>query len=325
MRAHGTVLERSQPNCDAWWRAEAERRSELPTCGVSGSIRRVLPSLAGRARRPHLGRVDAIAWTSEFAPGTLARVSATDADLALRYLADFGLTPIGPSRWRWDDTPSEEMSDEDVAFHTAFGITTDEGLDGVQRVHTALGLLDLTGAFEVLTHLNAYVLNNPDPAVADAFWAGYRYRMSVPEPIEHLRLHLRTYWFWGHTTAKTAFDGLLGDDVRALATDGRLPELAAGPLHLRARHVLEDSGSVDWDDKRDVYRAAATVTELGPALFRALLGSYHAVGGSLDPAEALTLLDSLHLPADTEDLHQLYAVLRNGVANHYKDPAAWRS
>nr|BFE60697.1 hypothetical protein GCM10020063_052230 [Dactylosporangium thailandense] len=207
--------------------------------------------------------------------GQTPRVSVTDADLALRYLADVGFTPIGPNRWRWDGTPPEEMSDEDVAFHTAFEITTGEGLDGVQRVHTALGLLDLTGAFEVLTHLNAYVLNNPDPAVADAFWAGFRDRMAIPEPMEHLRLQLRTYWFRGHTTAKTAFDALLGDDVRHLAADCRLPELAAGPLHLRARHVLEDSGSVDWDDKRDVYQAAATVAELGPAVFRALLGSYH--------------------------------------------------
>ncbi|GHJ47420.1 hypothetical protein Cs7R123_47620 [Catellatospora sp. TT07R-123] len=256
-------------------------------------------------------------------PGTLLRVSATDIDLALRYLADVGITPIGPNRWRWDDTPPEEMSDEDVAFHTAFEITTDEDLAGVQRVHTALGLLDLTGAFEVLIHLNAYVLNNPDQEVANAFWAGFRDRMAVPKPIEHLRLHLTTFWFWRHTTTKTAFDALLGDDVRRLAADGHLPELATGSLHLRARHVLEDSGSVDWDDKRDVYQAAATVAELRPAVFRALLGSYHAVYGSLDPAEALTMLESLHLPADTEHLPQLHAVLRNGVANHYKDPAAW--
>jgi cytochrome c-type biogenesis protein CcmH/NrfG len=112
--------------------------------------------------------------------------------------------------------------------------------------------------------------------------------------------------------------------VRRLAAAGRLPELATRPLRLRARHVLEDSGSVDWDDKRDVYRAAATVAVLRPAIFRAPLDSYHAVSGSLDPAEALALLDSLHLPADTEHLPQLRAALREGVANHYKDPAAWR-
>ncbi|MDI6102123.1 hypothetical protein QLQ12_26240 [Actinoplanes sp. NEAU-A12] len=250
-------------------------------------------------------------------------MSTTDADLALRYLAGHGFAPIGPDRWGWDGTPPEEMSNEDVAFHTAFEITTDESLDAVQRVHTAHGLFDLTCAFEVLTHLNAYVCNNADPAVADAFWAGFRVRMAVAEPIEHLRLDLRTYWFWGRTTTKTAFNALLGDDVRRLAAAGRLPELATGPLHLRARHVLEDSGSVDWNDKRDVYQAAATIAELRPAVFRALLGSYHAVSGSLDPAEAEALLDSLHLPADTEHLPQLRAVLREGVANHYTDPAAW--
>jgi hypothetical protein len=250
-------------------------------------------------------------------------VSATDADLALRYLAGLGFTPIGSHRWRWDGTPTQEMSDEDVAFRTAFEITTEEGLDAVRRVHTALGLLDLTGAFEVLVHLNAYVCDNAGPEVADAFWAGFRDRMAVPKPIEHLRLHLRTFWFWGNATAKTAFDALLGNDVRRLAAAGRLPELANGPLHLRARHVLEDSGAVAWDDKRDVYQAAATVTELRPAVFRALLGGYHAVSGSLDPAEALALLDSLHLPAGTEHLPELRAVLRAGVANHYKNPTAW--
>ncbi len=214
------------------------------------------------------------------------------------------------------------MSDEDVAFHTAFEITADEGLDAVQRVHTAFGLLDLTRAFEVLVHLNAYVCDNADPAVTDAFWTGFRTRMAVREPIEPLRLHLRTYWFWGQT-AKAAFAALLGDDVSRLAAAGRLSELATGPLHLRARHVLEDSGAVDWDDKRDVYRAAATVAELRPAVFRALLESYHAVSGSLDPAEALRLLDSLHLPADNEHLPQLRTDLRKGVENYYENPAPW--
>jgi hypothetical protein len=50
------------------------------------------------------------------------------------------------------------------------------------------------------------------------------------------------------------------------------------------------------------------------------VGSYHAVSGSLDPAEAVALLDSLHLPADTDHLLQLYAVLLRGVANHYRTP-----
>jgi hypothetical protein len=52
---------------------------------------------------------------------------------------------------------------------------------------------------------------------------------------------------------------------------------------------------------------------------------HHAVSGSLDPAEALALLDDLRLPADTAHLPRLRAVLRKGVANHYQDPAAWRA
>jgi len=70
--------------------------------------------------------------------------------------------------------------------------------------------------------------------------------------------------------------------VRHLVAAGRLPDLAAGPLYLRARHVLEDTGPIHWDDKRDGYQAVA---ELRPAVFRALLGSYHAVSGSLDPTD----------------------------------------
>ena len=55
-----------------------------------------------------------------------------------------------------------------------------------------------------------------------------------------------------------------------------------------------------------MYQAAATVAELRPAVFRALL-------------------DSLPLPAEIEHLPQLRAVLGSGVANHYKDPTAWRA
>ncbi|PRX18426.1 hypothetical protein [Actinoplanes italicus] len=75
-------------------------------------------------------------------------MSTTDADLTLRYLADWGVTPIGPDRWRWDGTPPEEVSGEDMAFDTAYAITTDEDLNPVQRVRTALGLLDLAESFE---------------------------------------------------------------------------------------------------------------------------------------------------------------------------------
>jgi hypothetical protein len=237
----------------------------------------------------------------------------SDADLALRWLAEAGITPLGSGRWR-DSEPSggTEMSSDDVAFRCAYEMVFEGQAGAVQRVRTALGLLDLTGAFEVMTHLNGYVSDHHDPAVIDAFWAGCRTRLEAADPIEHLRLSLRTYWFIGNTSA-AAFAALLGDDVRRLAATDRLPELAYGPLHRRARHTLEDSGTVRWADKHDVFRAAAAVVELHPAVFRGLLAGYHAVYGDLQPAEALRLLENLCLPADTEGLAQLRAVLRQGA------------
>jgi hypothetical protein len=267
----------------------------------------------------------AIRWKSTLDAGTLRGMRTSDADLALRWLAGAGMTPLGRGQWL-DSGPSggTEMSDDDVAFASAFEIVVDDQLGAVQRVQAALGLLDLTGAFEVMTHLNEFVRNHADPAVIDAFWAGCRTRLEAADPIEHLRLSLRTYWFIG-STSEAAFAVLIGDDVRRLAANDRLPELAHGPLHHRARHVLEDSGTVRWADKHDTYRAAATVVELHPAVFRGLLDGYQAAYGDLQPAEALTLLERLSLPANTDGLAQLRMVLRKGAKNYYDDPALWNA
>ncbi|MGI5151840.1 hypothetical protein ACQEVC_36670 [Plantactinospora sp. CA-294935] len=249
----------------------------------------------------------------------------SDADLALQWLAEAGITPVGPGRWL--DSKSSgvtEMSNDDVAFACAYPMVFDDESGPVRRVRTALGLLDLTGEFEVLTHLNAYVVDHADPAVIDTFWAGCRARMEVADPIENLRLSLRTYWFVGGTS-KAAFAAMIGDDVRRLAAEDRLPRLAHGPLHRRARHVLEDSGTVCWADKHDIFRAAATVGELHPAVFHGLLAGYHAVYGDLQPAETLTLLEHLRLPTDAEGLAQLRAVLRKGAKSHYDDPSLWNA
>jgi hypothetical protein len=251
-------------------------------------------------------------------------MSTSDAGLALQWLAEAGVTPLGPDRWRDSEPPVTEMSDDDVAFACAYPMAFDDELSPVRRVRTALGLLDLTGAFEVLTHLNAYVVDHEDPAVADTFWAGCRTRMEAADPIRNLRLSLRTYWFIAHT-AEAAFAALIGDDVRRLTAQDRLPELAHGALHRRARHILEDSGTVSWSDKRDLFRAAATIVELHPAVFHGLLAGYHAVYGDLEPAEALTLLDQLILPPGADGLTQLRTVLRRGARNHYANPDLWNA
>lgn len=247
----------------------------------------------------------------------------SDAALALHWLAEAAITPLGPGRWLDSEPPVAEMTNDEVAFACSYGMIFDDGSDPVQRVRTALGLLDLTGTFGMMADLDEYVLKHEDPAVIEAFWAGCRTRLEVAEPVENLRLDLRTCWLLRADTGGATFAALIGDDVRRLAADDRLPELAQGPLHRRARHVLEDSGTVRWADKRDTFQAASTVAALHPAVFRGLLGGYHAVYGDLHPAEALTLLESLRLPADTENLAQLQRVLREGARNHRDDPALW--
>lgn len=233
----------------------------------------------------------------------------SDAALALRWLAEAAITPIGPGRWLDSEPPVAEMSDDEVAFACSHAMVFDDEVDPVQRVRTALGLLDLTGSFMITADLDAFVLKHADPPVIEAFWAGCRTRLEAAEPLESLRLDLRTCWLLGRDTAAATFAALIGDDVRRLAAEDRLPELAHGPLHRRARHALEDSGTVPWSDKADVLRAAARVAELHPAVFRALRAGQYAVYGDIQPAEALPLLESLSLPADTEGLTRLREAL----------------
>jgi hypothetical protein len=55
------------------------------------------------------------------------------------------------------------------------------------------------------------------------------------------------------------------------------------------------------------------------------VGSHRTVSGRLDTADAPALLASLHLPADTEHLLQLCAVLLRGRREPIQDPTAWRA
>lgn len=269
----------------------------------------------------------AFRWRTSLETCILRGMVTPDVALALQWLAEAAITPLGPGRWLDSEPPVVEMTDDEVAFSCSYGMLFDEESDPdpVQRVRTALGLLDLTGAFGMMADLDAYVLKHEDPAVIEAFWAGCRARLEVAEPLENLRLNLRTCWLLRADTGGATFAALIGDDVRRLAADDCLPELAHGSLHRRARHVLEDSGTVRWADKRDTFRAASTVVELHPAVFRGLLNGYHAVYGDLHPGEALALLESLNLAAGTEHLFRLRAVLRKGARNHYDDPALWNA
>jgi hypothetical protein len=169
------------------------------------------------------------------------------------------------------------------------------------------------------------VQGTPDPTLADIVWQGYRRRLEAPEPAEPVMYSLWVDWFEHRRTAGTAFAAVLGDDVAELARRGRLHDLAEEPVARRARRVFEVSGPVPWQVKHDVYLAAATVPPLRAALFLGLLGSYHDVYGSLEPAAALDLLLRLDLPPETEYLTPLRTVLTDGRANHYHHPGAWHA
>jgi hypothetical protein len=58
-------------------------------------------------------------------------------------------------------------------------------------------------------------------------------------------------------------------------------------------------------------------------VFNGLLASYHDINGDLEPIAALALLEHLDLPADTEHLSPLRAVLAAGARNHYRQPDLW--
>jgi hypothetical protein len=102
------------------------------------------------------------------------------------------------------------------------------------------------------------------PAVTAAFWAGYRQRLERIEPLAQVLYSLWVDWFGDRSTVDVAFTAVIGDEVGALREQGRLRELAAGPLHCRAARVLDHSGPVPWHRKRDVLAAVATVPELAP-------------------------------------------------------------
>jgi hypothetical protein len=253
-----------------------------------------------------------------------SRMHPPEADDALRWLAEQGVTPLGKGSW-WESTSSShlERSDSDLAHEWAAAALGDDRLTPMQRLRTGLGLLDLLDEYWVTVELRNFVTEQADPVVTAAFWAGYRQRLEAVEPAEQVLYSLWVDWFEDQDTVEVAFSQVAGDDVRRMAARQRLRDLASGPLHRRIARVLEHSGPVGWAHKHDVYEAAATVPELRLALFKGLLASYHDVYGDLEPVPAVTLLDRLHLPADTPHLAPLRAVLVAGARNHYRHPHLW--
>ncbi|WP_405675776.1 hypothetical protein OG292_10780 [Streptomyces sp. NBC_01511] len=243
-----------------------------------------------------------------------------DSTRARRWLAEKGLTEADGGGWieagTDDRAPGAALTANDVAHAWTRAALRDHGLDAAGRLRLGFGLLDLLDEYWVLAEIGFALADEDDPLPADAFWTGCRRRLESAEEPKALTYALWVDWFEDRATAETAFARVLGDDVDALPRAER-------PLLLRAEWVLRASGPVPWPVKRRVYEAAAAVPALHGALFRALLGGYHAVYGELDPGAALVLLRRLDLPPGTESLAELGAVLEAGHKNHYAAPDAW--
>ncbi|MEU6329583.1 hypothetical protein ABZ851_20260 [Streptomyces sp. NPDC047049] len=247
-----------------------------------------------------------------------------DAERARRWLAAAGVTRVSSDAWRQDDSPEAVLTPNEVAHTWTSVALEDPALDATARLRTAFGLLDLLGEYWVTMEIRLALADQHHPLPTEAFWAACRLRLEAAAEPEALLYSLWVDWFEDRDTAATAFAEVLGRDLAWRPAH----EVAAGPDRgpwlRRARRVLEVSGPVPWPVKQPAYRTAAGISELHPALFRGLLGSYHDVHGDLEPEAAVALLKQLDLPAGTEHLTKLHQVLEAGHRNHYLAPHAWR-
>ncbi|MEU8431487.1 alpha/beta fold hydrolase [Streptomyces sp. NPDC029216] len=242
-----------------------------------------------------------------------------DGEIARRWLAEDGITQTGHDAWYDAEPPAEDLTTEDLCNGLGSMAFTDEALDLAGRLRVALGLMDVLGGHSLVTgQVHSAHVGPEGPLPADLLWGGYRRRLEAVREYPAITGSLRLEWFIAQT-AEEAFAEVLGNDRHRL-----LPG-APEPLLRRARRVLESSGPVSWKAKAATYEAAARVPELHPAVFRALLKSYHVVYGQLEPEPALALLDRLELPAGTEHLAPLRRVLAGGHRHHRHSPEAWRA
>ncbi|WP_327265533.1 hypothetical protein OG444_32935 [Streptomyces sp. NBC_01232] len=229
----------------------------------------------------------------------------TDAERALRWLAEDGVTRTGQGTWYDAEPPAGILTSEDLCNGLGSMAFTDVGLDLADRLRVALGLMDLLGWHPLVTaQVHTAHLGPQGPLPADLLWDGYRRRLEAGPACEAITCSLWFDWFEYAPTAEEAFAEVLGNDRE------RLQPGAPEPLLRRARRVLEHSGPVPWAAKAPALRAAARVPALHHAVFRAVLRSHHDTYGSIDPAPGLALLDGLELPSDTERL----AALRSELA-----------
>ncbi|WP_329117046.1 hypothetical protein [Streptomyces sp. NBC_01465] len=238
---------------------------------------------------------------------------------AEQWLGECGVTRVGDG-WVDRDAPGDALAELDLVQTWAGPALEDADLDPAERLRLGFGLLDLFGLWWVTVEMRFVLMGEDNPLPVDAFWAGYRERLEAVEStgvVEAVTYSLWVDWFEDRATVDAAFAQVLGDSAGQLKGGDE-------PLLRRARRVLEVSGPVPWALKHPVYRIAAGIPELQGALFRGILTSYRDVYGDLEPGPALELLQGLDLPADTEHLGKLRAVLEAGHVNHHRSPDAWQ-
>ena len=69
--------------------------------------------------------------------------------------------------------------------------------------------------------------------------------------------------------------------------------------------ILDPSGPVPWDLKRDAYALAREDPRLHGPLIKGLIGSFYDVYGQVDAVEAARLCEGLNLGPDPEVIHEL--------------------
>jgi hypothetical protein len=246
------------------------------------------------------------------------------AERARRWLEQRGVRRHADGHWEGQSPSGEQSvaSANDVAHQWTDQIWLDGAIGPLEQLDLALGLLDLLDEYWVTVEVGQYAISRGSP-VLNRMWEGYRERLERPTPAEQVTYSLWVDWFEDRATVESAFSEVLSADVLEHAALGRLSEFASGALHRRSERVLEASGPVPWTVKIPIYEHLERVPELHPALFRAVLASYHDIYGSLEADSALHLLDRLELPTKPAHYGRLRAVLLAGHTNHYRSPEAW--
>jgi hypothetical protein len=251
--------------------------------------------------------------------GILRDVADDVAERARRWLTARGAFQDTQGRWCDPGQPDCDGEDTDHDRWTDDALI-DPGLDLLGRVGLALGLLELLDEYYITLAIRWWLQDGDHDRFTDVVFAAYRRLLEQSREPAAVTYSLWVDWFEDQHTAADAFDRVLGGDLRRLGEAG--PPAGVGFLR-RAERVLEASGPVPWAPKYDAYLLAATVPELHHSVFRGILTSYHDYFGLLVPGEAITVLDRLTLPPDTEHLVPLRRVLARGKVNQYLDPAAW--